>query len=353
MTDKEKVIRKAFGTPRATPENLTREEVSILFEVLGDYLKELRDTMRDNPDEAERAAAEIEYNAIMDRWNTKELEKIISIVPKNAAIPVSKIAQNAPDLINGVIPGVYVDKNKTQGATLTLETDGLTLPENFTKYDSCIHNAICSLIEAGNTNFTAEMVYRAMNGLTDSEKVTEEAAASVTRAIRKMRLMNITIDYSEQAKTLHENAASLQITDYIIPCKIVEGETLNGYKKQVFSLTGKPPIYDYSQHIGHIRTLPIKLLNIKGLRSSEQTTIVRDYLLTQIELMKRGRNPRSRTILYKKLFEDCGLDFKPVLLKRYRGYIEKMLLQWIDQKYIKGFKEGKDGRSFTKLIIEL
>lgn len=286
-----------------------------------------------------------------------DLEKVFSIVPKNAILPMSKVAQFTTQLLN-VDAGIddpheiFVDRKKTVKVPVMVNREGVQLPENYTRYDDCVHNAVCSLLEAGNTRLTPEMIYRAMNGLSESEWVTPQAVASVANSIEKQRHIDVLIDCSEQAREWNKNLKKTTIRGHVIECRIVEGETHNGYKKQVYALLATPPIYEYSKMFNQVRTIPIDLLNVKGLRSTEKTTIVKNYLLLQIESM-RGVNGRNKTILYESLFSDCDLKLTPVNVKRYRGYISTMLNQWIDQGYISGFTEKKKGRSFIGVTIKL
>ena len=289
--------------------------------------------------------------------NVSDLERVFSIVPKNTILPMSKVAQFTTQLLNVDSSSddpheIFVDRNKTVKVPVMVKREGVHLPENYTRYDDCVHNAVCSLLEAGNTRVTPEMIYRAMNGLSESEWVTPQAVTNVANSIEKQRNIDVLIDCTEQVREWNKNLKKTTIRGHVIECRIVEGETHNGYKKQVYVLLSTPPIYEYSKMFNQVRTIPIDLLNVKGLRSTEKTTIVKTYLLTQIESM-RGSKGRNKTILYESLFSDCELKMNAVNVKRYRGYISTMLNQWIDQGYISGFTEKKKGRSFIGVTIKL
>ncbi len=333
---KAEVLKKLFGTATTEPvdpNSLPDDERKIAFEIMREF-----------------------YQTAEDIRDLQEYEKIFSTVPDNAIIPVSKLAKKSLQLINGESDGVLVDTKKTVAVTLTVNRDGVQFPENYTRYDDCVQSAVCSLLEAGNNKFTAEMVYRAMNGLTNSEKISPQAVGSVTKSLDKQRNIDILIDFSEQAKAFNKNLKKSTIRAHAIECRVVEGETHNGYKKQVYVLTAPPPIYEYSKIFNQIRTVPIELLNVKGLRNSEQITIIKNYLLTQVESM-RGTSGRNKTIKYETLFSDCGLSFAPTNpakdAKKYRGYIEKILEQWTKQEYIKGYAENKKGQKFVSVTIKL
>lgn len=276
-----------------------------------------------------------------------------SIIPKKSVLSVSKVAKKSCELINGNAGGVFVDKKKKVAVTLSVISDNVKLPEQYTMFDYCIHEAVCTLIQSGNKAFSAEMVYRAMNGLTNTQKVTPQAVAAVTKSIMKQRHIDVIIDCSKDPD-LKDTQPFIQ--DYVIPCKIISAK-INGNRTQIFVMHDDfTPIFKYSSLKKQVRYLDIKLFNIFDLRSSEQITTIKFYLLQQIESMK-GKNGRNKTIRFDTIMQDCKLKFSPSNpakdIKKYRDYIKKMLNYWIECGYISGYKENKNGRAFESVTISL
>lgn len=137
--------------------------------------------------------------------NAKEISNIQSVKPKNALMLNNKLSlELTKDFINQGEQSINVAaKNKapiTIYASMNYNDKNISLSRDFTAYDREIHNAVISLYVAGNTTFTADMVYRAMNGLTNSEKVSPQAIEVVTQSIEKSRVTKLTINVMEHVK---------------------------------------------------------------------------------------------------------------------------------------------------------
>lgn len=284
----------------------------------------------------------------------KELEKRnYNIVPRKSILPIDRVVLKAADAINAGNDVLWnpkeAEKDERKRITIPILPETYELPERVTPFDMVVHNAICTLLESGRAVFTPSEIYRAMNGLTNCEYVQMTAIEHIRRSVEKMRVILLTIDRTE----LIEKADGLEelkvtIENYMLPVKKYmfnfKNATVAGY-----ALLDIPPLLEHSKSLKKVRTLPIELLNIKKLRSSTEIIIVKNYLLTQIELMKNGR---SNVILYSTLFDECGIDSQnPTITKRYRGYIEKMLEQWKEQGYITGYKQKKKCRTMYGIEI--
>lgn len=284
----------------------------------------------------------------------KELEKQnYNIVPRKAILPRDRVVIKAAEAINTGQDVVWnpheAEKDERKRITIPILPETYELPERVTPFDMVVHNAICTLLESGRAVFTPAEIYRAMNGMTNCEYVGKTAIEQIRRSVEKMRVILLPIDRTE----LIEKADGLEelkvtVENYMLPVK----KYMFHFKNTAvvgYALLDIPPLLEHSKNLHRVSTVPIELLNIKKLRSSTETIIVKNYLLTQIELIKRGR---SNVILYKTLFDECEIDStNPTITKRYRGYIEKMLEQWKDQGYITGYKQKKKGRAIDGIEI--
>lgn len=286
-----------------------------------------------------------------------EVEKIDSIVPKNATLPISYGAKNLNKIYNGVAEA----PKKPIGVTIQFD-DTITLPSSLNAYNNCIHNGACTLFETGNKVFTIDMLYRAINGLTNSEKVDNITLKKLEKEVDKMRVTLIDIYFKAQAENYNldnEKIDSYRLNDYLLPLKKIEATTINGFKKTAYYFKEIPPVLKYSKVFNQVRTLPIELYNIKGLNNSNQITTIKHYLITQIESMKKkGKSSaRNNVISYETLLTDCEIKLKKSnpsdTIKKNRDYIKKMLEQWKQQGYIKDFEEIKKARTFTGVKIIL
>lgn len=340
-----------FGSDEASDE--TKQE---LFETLKAVFSESYPEIWEEAERDERR--EILRNSPAFQAELEKLksigqpEKIISVICKQLGLPVSKVAKNAPALLNGDIDGVKVASRKGGKPVLVnvMTLKDVSLPERITKRDCYINTVCASLFEAGNSVITPEMIYRTLNGINSETGISPQAIASITRSINKQRLIDIQIDCSEQAKLYGLQGAIFR--GYMLPCDVVEVETANGFKKTAYRLLKMPPIYEYSKAFKHIRTIPAEITSINALRGSDEITTIKFYLLEQIESM-RG-NGRNNTMLYSTIFTACEIDINNrKAAKKYRDYIKQMLAQWTEQQYINGWRENKKGQAFESVTIEL
>lgn len=290
-----------------------------------------------------------------------EIELLNSIIPEKYIIPnnrlINKMAKNEIiyneefDLrINPESKNVIITK-----VSLNYDDENIKIydkDKRFTPYDRTVHNAVCSLLEAGNNNFTPEQVYRCMNGLEDSQYVSPQAVGAITKSIDKSRRIYAWVDYGNEAKAYNKNIGNCIVEDYILSAKKITleagGKRVTGYK-----LNTKPILYQYAQVTGQVLTVPSILLNTKDIiRSTPEVTIIREYLIRRIEVMKRNSKNQSNNILFQSVNEEIGHpDPTKQKAEKIRDTIKKLLDKFIELKYIKDFEFYKEGRAFKGVKI--
>ena len=290
----------------------------------------------------------------------EEIEILSSIIPEKYIIPnnrlINKMAKSEVvyneefDLrINPESKNVIITK-----VSLNYDDENIKIydkDKRFTPYDRTVHNAICSLLEAGNNNFTPEQVYRCMNGLEDSQYVSPQAVGSITKSIDKSRRIYAWINYSSEAKDYNKYIDNCIVEDYILSAKKITleagGKRVTGYK-----LNAKPILYEYAQVSGQVLTVPSKLLNTKDvIKSTPEVIIIREYLIRRIEVMKKNKN-QSNNILFQSVNKEIGHP-EPTKQKaeKVRDTIKRLLDKFIELKYIKDFEFYKEGRAFKGVKI--
>lgn len=290
-----------------------------------------------------------------------DIEKLNSIVPEKYIIPNNKFINK---LSNGVIEEgetdiLVIDKPKKEVITkISLNYDDNNIEifdknKRFTPYDRTVHNAICSIYEAGNINFTPNQVYRCMNGLNDNEKVSPQAIGAVTRSIDKTRRIYAKANYENEAKAWKKDIDKCIIEDNILSAKKITleagGNEVVGYK-----INSKPILYEYAQVSGQVLTVPSSLLNTKDkINSSKEVTIIREYLIRRIEVMKGKNNKhQAKKIKLEAIYEELGL--KKVTKdksRKIRNTTTKLLESFKNKKYIKNYEYYKSGRSIKGIDI--
>lgn len=225
----------------------------------------------------------------------------------------------------------------------------------WTPYDRAVHDACATLYEAGYEYFTADMVYRAMNGLTDKEKVSPQARGAVTKSLDKAMSIRLFINYTNVPSTYKRG----KNTEIIVDSQLLAADRLRakagGYEVTVYKFLRKPLLYEYNQMTGQILKIPNELLKTKSIKSTEDVIIIKSYLLRHIEAIRKNR--RNNHIRYNAIYEELGIEdpedraFKDRLY-RIRSNIKKLLNEWTEKDYIKGYEEY-DKRGSKGVIIRV
>ncbi len=288
------------------------------------------------------------------------IELLDGIVPESYIIPNNKLVNTMAKgevLCNENFNLRINNENKKEILTkvsLNYDDENIQIYDKnkrFTPYDRTVHNAVCSLFEAGNTNFTPDQVYRAMNGLDDQQYVSPQAVGAITRSLDKQRRIYAKVDYTNEAKAYRKDVNSCIVEDYILSAKKITleagGQRVTGYK-----LNSKPILYQYAQVSGQVLTVPSKLLNTKDvIKSTPEVIIIREYLIRRIEVMKKNKDQSNRILLDSVYEEIDQPEPTKEKAKKVRDTIEKLLSKFILEKYIKGFEFYKEGRTFKGVKI--
>lgn len=305
----------------------------------------------------------------------EKLEILRSIIPKTSIINNSKLAQEI--IVNfvgeGDIPirvsGAKAKKDFNIIASMAIEGPNLKITgrQPYTAYDRAVLNGICSLWEAGNTSFTAAMVYRAMNGISSSEGggayISPQAVGAVTRSIEKQRFTRLTIDCTDQMKH-YANLKRAKFDAMMISVDGIEMTAQNGQRVKAYTFTNpkRPPVlYEYSRSIGQVLSIPPRLLNSSGsIRTTEEIIALREYLIRRVEGMKGNNSLRNNRISYSAIYRELGIEIEALTgheikntPRRIRKNTEALLSHFVAEDFIKGFSEYKDGRTIAGVEISL
>lgn len=345
-------------------------------------------------DSAERAEAERdgEWTAALEAFISAEnpaadaqgiIEHLSSVLPEKYVMPNNKLANT---LTRGIINvGEITLEESRRGAKkliettciLTYEGDNVHLSgrQPFTEYDRNVYNAVSSLYVYGDQSHvvTPAMVYRAMTGLTDSEKPTAGQLAAVTRSLDKMRFIRARIDCTAelQARRVTMNSQQInggEIDTYLLTADAIKvkagGQTVKAYR-----IIKTPILYEYAAAVKQVLTLPASMLDVKELDSSgaittrslsntESRILIKGYLIRRIEGMK-GNNGLNNPVIalydYQKggnthqgLYSIAGKsDADRKEMQRIREDAEKMLAYWRATGYIKSFETQTERKKIT------
>jgi ribosomal protein S8 len=294
------------------------------------------------------------------------MEVLKSVIPKRHVKPNNKLANKmTKNLIDEGEIELIVSGKKTKKEVYTkvmLAYDEryvqLSGREKYTPYDREVYDGVVTLYEAGNDLITPAMVYRAMNGLTEREFVSEQAIESVSKSLDKSMFIKITIDYTEEAKLYNKNVEETHYMGNLLNAGKIFAN-IKGKKQEAYKLYRKPILYEYAQVSGQIITVPNKLLQTKdAVRSTDEVIVIRGYLLRQIEWIKNEKTKRSENIIYKGIYNELEItrdfyDEIPYKKKtaKVRRHVKSILEEWQEQGYIKKHEEYKEGQTIKGITI--
>ena len=230
-----------------------------------------------------------------------------------------------------------------------------------TAFDKTVHNAICTLYEAGNTYFTPEMVYRAMNGLTNSERITEDRGTldPIKESIETGRRKILKIDAKDQMAKHYPGITKIVYESYLLPLEKVTAVLHNSETPvECYRLLTAPPLYEYSKNINQVISVDIKLLDTrKAVKNSPKIATFREYLIKRICTMKSAKaGMNSNKIKYATIYAEADIDenkLDKVQKKRNRDQIKSILDLYVKKGFIYGYTEYKKGRAFEGIEIQI
>ncbi|MGG3803475.1 hypothetical protein [Metabacillus fastidiosus] len=292
------------------------------------------------------------------------VELLDSIRPQKHIIPNNKLANGMMKMTENYDLTYDLEvggrKKIYSAVSLNYNDDNIQIFEKdkrFTPYDRSVHNAVCSIFEAGNTHFTTDQVYRCMNGLDDKQFVSPQAAGAITKSLDKSRRINVRIDYTNEFKERNKDDIDIQkveefvMEDYVLPAKKV---TLKAGGKEVsgYQLNNKPILYEYAQITNQVLTVPSKLLNTKDvIKSTQEVIVIREYLIRRIEVMKRNKNQTNKITLEKIYKEIDHSEPNKDKSKAVRNILTKLLEKFKEEKYIKDYTFYKEARAIKGVEI--
>lgn len=255
---------------------------------------------------------------------------------------------------------------------VTLEPEsGVTMTGRpFTGYDSCVHNSVITLWEAGNDTITAEMVARAMSNKTETEKISPQQQGAITKSLDKMRGIHVLANLSEEMQKRKVTINGEPVTEFVLDSYLLMMEkvkvTAGGNTKTAYHIVKEPVLLTYSKMTGQLLTVKAGLMDIKkisggkisgvSIPNTETRQPIKEYLLRRIEIMKYDRRQKhshqSNRILLDSLYRDTGNEgASRTELNRIREYAYQVLDYWTAAGYITGYEVATEGKKIRGIDI--
>lgn len=284
----------------------------------------------------------------------------------------------SPEYKTGLIPKtnkpiyVTVEAGFDPEMTSKLTEEGVAITifaKNLTYFDKAVHNAVLSLIVAGNNYMTTQQILNVMTGCETSEGV-HYTAGQLARVRESLhRLICVNVGFKAEEDSLYLQTTENPIKKYFGPILKIErviydanGNETDGYRfmGNVNEEDELPILYQYALSKNQIQSMPVSLLATPG-QKNELYIQLQEYLRTRIAPLESNKGKKyTNKILLSTLLEELQLirednqnNNTRMLKKRVAEYIDTILTAWSQENgLIDSYKwEYEDNKLKSKRAI--
>ena len=262
---------------------------------------------------------------------------------------------------------IWLDKNMQ----IKLMPTPLNTPEHElhpTDFDIFIIESVRSLKLAGNEEFTAAQLVRHMHG-NSVGGISNEKIKRVEERLMTMMTWFIRIEMSEEFSHYPKIPEKLKgvtaIQGHLLDLIVLERKDKNNKTRIYFGLPLNAARYEipkekdvavthesYSKTIGKESCYDTKLLDVPGLKKTEEALLLTNYIVQQIQGLK-GNRKGINTILFERIEKECGMENYTAKKKcRMRETLLKVMENCKEQGKIKKYEVIKQGNKYHSLKIE-
>lgn len=218
--------------------------------------------------------------------------------------------------------GFTVKKKKITTQYWVELIDGLADMTPLDEFDRAILDVCISTQVDGLSGITFLEIARLMTGGKSNKKMTRvnvEQKTRILRSVEKLMCTRIRIDFTELAETgkYPKLPKSGRLTSTILPCKIVEGLTVNGQRgvDAVFFLDESPLLILARAKNRQLLSYPVGLLNVPKQNNTSSVTQLKFYVTRRVHEIKAHEELKP-IITFADVFEKCGLGDATNSIKR-------------------------------------
>ena len=254
-----------------------------------------------------------------------------------------------------------------------LKNDNITLSRELTPFDRAVHDAVISLIVAKNDCFYDNELFRTIAGYSryDDRPAPPTIKKAIQESLKKMSLIRVRVNATQEAEKMNypglKQLKRAIFENYLLPLKEVEIEFSNGETVEGYRLLDTPPLYACAGAKKHMLGCDMQHLKLpETIEATPQAIVIRNYLLEQIEIMKKSEKKnsgihRNSNIIFDTLYKVLDVqgdkkDNDSIVKKRKwqaRSTVEELLKAWKESGYILGHESILEGRKITGVAILL
>lgn len=260
---------------------------------------------------------------------------------------VSKVAKLLPKIVENNSSEICVTQKKTTVVKVDVNTMHI-LSRQIDEYDKLIANAVYTLWERGDMIFTEAMVYRTINGLSNTEKVRQRQIDDIKSRLDKLSLIRVRIDATEHARLIHKGTKSFVLESYLLPLEHIKFDAFNADEIDCYKLMKEPAVLEYSKAVHQVVSVDRSLIDTRSvIRNNADVAVIRANLIQFVEAVKNENNNFHGTRLtYKELFDKIDPNMSRQVQSKKRQQISKILDYYVSIGYIKAYESDLNGITF-------
>ena len=268
----------------------------------------------------ERSSAESLEEIIPEITAIAKLERIDFPLDKPNSWIWSRLSQT--DATGQLAFDVANEKDSRKGKhvdiiySINFDALGDDLPQavkRLTVYDKRVYVSIAGLFNAGGSIVSPTQIYHGMGysgrcGAADIQKI--------LTSIKKMAKAWVYINNSQEVE-VYKRYMTFDYDGYLLPCELRPAYINGKYTDTAILIYREPPLITFARQRKQITTLSVALLQ-SPVSKTDANMRIEDYLLERIsraqnedDRKKRPEREYKSRILYKTLYERCGIPAKP------------------------------------------
>ena len=238
-----------------------------------------------------------------------------------------------------------------------------------TDFDIFIIESVRSLRVAGNDEFTAAQLVRHMHGNSNSG-ISNEEIKKVEERLKFLMTLFIRLEVSEEFSHYPNIPARLRglsaIQGHLLDLVLLERKDRNNRVRLYFSAPlncgryrmpepGKDVAItheSYSGTIGKETCYNTRLLDVPGLKKTEEALVLTNYLLQKLQGMRKNKKG-IKTILFETIEKDCAMvGFTAKKKCKMRKTVFKVLDNCKEQGRVRNYVVVRKGNRYHSLKVE-
>ena len=213
-----------------------------------------------------------------------------------------------------------------------------------TPEDKLYYIVISSLYYAGNHTTSLSQIFKAMGHSTAPMGTTEGGEKSILERINDSVTLfgtgRVYIDNDEEID-INKRTPRLKMDAALLNFTRVSAYIDGAFTDAAIHINEEPILMRYARLRKQFTAISPALLKAP-VNKTPATLDIQDYLITRIARMKNPNNKAPRKILYRTVFERCGITDKKQRT-RAKGYIDRFLQHYKNEGHIAGFTKAEDG----------